>query len=342
MQKKIVHIIAYSLYIALNLQTLAYGHAVTYQLNKGRLGDHLLTYAMAKLISYRYYMPLLLSPFQYSDQLVLHLYEPHFNEKIDAQYPKKVIVDNNVYTDYQIPRLYICTLKSKINECQTFNDLYKYTRADPLFKKILQTMIAPINPIELISLPPDIITVAVHVRKGGGYDGPLLSKTSTHGYNTPATKVHYADVMWPTRFPPEIYYIEQIKRVARLYNNKPLFLHIFTDDKNPRAIVDRFKAQLAHLPITFNYRATDNGHNVNVLDDLFNMTRFDCLIRPASSFSKIAQLLGDHKIIIYPKHAQWVGQTLVIDQISIINNLPPSKSKRAKSKKTLPNKPKNR
>lgn len=338
MQKKLIHIIACCVYITFGVPTTIHGHAVTYELNKGRLGDHLITYAKAKLISYLYYIPLLYKPFKYSDQLTLHRYEPQYNAKIDAQYPKKIIVGNNISTHFQITRLYTCTLKSTFNECRDFSDLYKYTRTDPFFKKILQTMIAPINPIEAIPLPPNVITVAVHVRKGGGYDGPLLSKIPTHVSNTPVINRHYADVQYPTRFPPETYYIEQIKHIAHLFNNQPLFVHIFTDDNNPSAIANRFKAQLTHLPITFSYRTTDNGHNVNVLDDLFNMAHFDCLIRPASSFSKIAQLLGNHKIIICPKHAQWIGQTLIIDKISITNNITSKKSKKKSTKniKSIP------
>jgi len=49
-------------------------------------------------------------------------------------------------------------------------------------------------------------------------------------------------------------------------------------------------------------------YNLNVVEDFYNMSCFDCLIRPASHFFLAAQLLGNHKIIIYPKHWKWVGK----------------------------------
>ncbi len=36
--------------------------------------------------------------------------------------------------------------------------------------------------------------------------------------------------------------------------------------------------------------------------------------------SKAAQLLGNHKVIIYPKHWKWVGKKLIIDEVTIIDN----------------------
>ena len=38
---------------------------------------------------------------------------------------------------------------------------------------------------------------------------------------------------WETKFPPEQFYIDQIKKVSEIYDNLPIFVQIFTDDKNP-------------------------------------------------------------------------------------------------------------
>jgi hypothetical protein len=62
---------------------------------------------------------------------------------------------------------------------------------------------------------------------------------------------------------------------------------------------------------------TGNRYDKNVLKDFFAMTKFDCLIRPASSFSVIAEIMGDFKVIIQPKKFHWESQQLIIDEVSI-------------------------
>jgi hypothetical protein len=56
---------------------------------------------------------------------------------------------------------------------------------------------------------------------------------------------------------------------------------------------------------------------MNVIDDYWNMAQFDCLIRAASNFSRSAQLLGDHKIILFPKHAGWIDDKNIVDVVGI-------------------------
>ncbi|MFA5306719.1 MAG: hypothetical protein WC365_04680, partial [Candidatus Babeliales bacterium] len=58
-------------YKAREQQHLATGiSAVTYGLSGGRFGDNLLCYVHAKWISYKYHIPLLYFPFEYSSHLV--------------------------------------------------------------------------------------------------------------------------------------------------------------------------------------------------------------------------------------------------------------------------------
>ncbi len=304
------------------------GNAITYKLNPGRLGDHLLTYCLTKTISNIYNIPMLYTLFNYSDKFTLHTYEKWYtpqkkytlNTKSRTKIFEQVIeITNSVKKQIQKPTLYICTLKSRPPECSGFSAMYQYVKNNPIFKKHLVKMLTPIIPVEIIDLPDNVISVAVHIRKGGGYDQPLYTDyiQKKHHQKRP---IYFADKIYPRRFPPEIYYIEQIKYLAHIFNDKDLFVHIFTDDQNPQIIINRFEKKLSNYPITFSYRKKGNRHDAHVLDDLFNMTRFDCLIRPASSFSKIAQLLGNHQIIIYPKQAEWINAKLVVTKIGIINN----------------------
>ncbi|MCX5925243.1 MAG: hypothetical protein NT124_03010 [Candidatus Dependentiae bacterium] len=314
----------YLLFVTMCTMHSSFADFITYELIPGsRLGDHLITYSKAKLASYLSGLPLYCPPFKMSDQLALSIHETYVPKKTK----RTVILDNDQSicpTTYNSPIEHVCTLKTAIHGLKGFNDYYRYARANPTFKAELMRTICPLQPITAMPLPANMITVAVHVRMGGGFDKPLLMKSGIR--TKPRGNHQFADQMYPQRFPPEEYYSEQIAKASQLYNNKPLFVHIFTDDQNPSAIVARFKKKLSHLNITFSCRATGNAHDANVLDDLFNMMRFDCLIRPASSYSKIAQLLGNHSIIIYPKRVHWIKNKLVADKIGIINNILKTKS----------------
>ena len=131
---------------------------------------------------------------------------------------------------------------------------------------------------------------------------------------------YYADKKFPLKFPPEQYYVDQIKRISKLFDDVPLFVYIFTDDSSPLGLVEKIKKAVNKNNITFACRNRGNVHYAHVVEDFYNMSRFDCLIRSGSHFAIAAQLLGSHKIIIYPKHWQWVGKKLVIDEVFIVDH----------------------
>jgi len=166
-------------------------------------------------------------------------------------------------------------------------------------------------------LPQDKISVAVHVRKGGGFD-QSLSSIQYYPSNMISRKF-YADEKWPIKFLPEQYYVNQIKRISKLFDDASLFVYIFTDDRCPLRLVKRIEKAVNKCNITFSCRNCGNTHNTHVVEDFYNMARFDCLIRSGSHFALASQLLGNHQVVIYPKHWQWVGRKLVIDEVSIID-----------------------
>lgn len=84
--------------------------------------------------------------------------------------------------------------------------------------------------------------------------------------------------------------------------------------------MERYKKKLNNPRIHFDCRKGTNSHKLNVLEDLFNMTRFDCLIRPSSSYSTIAQLLNNFIIVIHPMHYVWSGEKLIIDHVEVLLN----------------------
>ncbi len=269
----------------------------------GRTGDKLLQYSKALWVAHTYGLPFIYTPFMYSDQLKLHYCKEHaqipdiplekIREESKIQSSRDVCYLINYYfkADAWDEILAISTWKGLINN-------------EPFLTK-LRSLIAPINEMQKISLPRDKKTVAVHVRKGGGLDHPLFSEGSH--YRT------YADRLWPIKFPPDEYYIAQLKRLSELVNDQPLYVYIFTDDKNPRRLVNKYQQALQKSNITFGCRDSGNAHNKNVLEDIFNMTQFDYLIRGGSNYCQVAHLIGLFEIVIYPKQAYWVHNKMHLD-----------------------------
>ncbi|MCX5925451.1 MAG: hypothetical protein NT124_04145 [Candidatus Dependentiae bacterium] len=90
------------------------------------------------------------------------------------------------------------------------------------------------------------------------------------------------------------------------FNRKLLYVYLFTASSQSLHLKQKYMDALADRKnIVFDSRESGNDHMNSILDDLYSMADFDCLIRPQSGFSKTAQLLGDHKLIIYPTEARW-------------------------------------
>ena len=53
------------------------------------------------------------------------------------------------------------------------------------------------------------------------------------------------------------------------------------------------------------------------LEDLFGLSQFDCLVRPASNFSIIAAKLANYRIEIAPSHYRWENGSLSIENVEL-------------------------
>ena len=126
------------------------------------------------------------------------------------------------------------------------------------------------------------------------------------------------DIACPCKFPPNQYFIDQIVTLSKILGNVPMYVHIFTDENDTFALLSEFKKRVNLPNIIWGCRADGNVGDYNVVEDFYVMSKFDYLIRPASSYSLGASLLGMHKIIILPKHSRWVSkEVLIIDEIEI-------------------------
>ncbi len=268
--------------------------AVTYDFNGGRFGDNLHSYCKAKWLSYKYDIPVLYQPFKYSDQLMLHKHEIKWRRSLSDHFDQ--IVKLPLHDRFSINPfdsiLYISQWKTKVS----------IDWNDQEFIMQLKKMIAPRYKIAEISIPPDCVSVAVHVRTGGDYKADNIMRSGM-----------------PLRFAPDHFYVDQIERIAQMFEGERLYVYIFTDDSYPEKIVKKFSDAVCNDRIVWGYRQTKNRYNANVLDDFFSIMKFDCLIRSGSNFSRFAQYLGNYQVTIYPRHARYITKNKwIIDKIAIL------------------------
>lgn len=267
--------------------------AITWEPNGGRFGDNLLSYSRAKWISYKYNIPVLYLPFKYSDQLMIHEQETMYTQELAQQF------SNTVYLPTKLKhRLLSQESTLYVSHWNVDIDIDWF---DSAFTEELKKNIAPRQPLEKVAIPENCISIAVHVRNGGGF----------------VVDTEQEKERCPLRFVPDEFYIDQIARITNMFPKQNLYVHIFTDHLEPKTLKKKFKKALNNPRITFGYREQGNYHNANVLEDFFSMMDFDCLIRPGSHYSRFVQRLGSNKIVIYPESFKATSEGKKI--INVIN-----------------------
>lgn len=280
---------------------------MTYTFSGGRFGDNLLSYTRAKYISCLYDIPLLYIPFPYSDHLMMHEHEIHWSQEKSSEF-KGIVSYKEVKgkIDPDADLLYVIPFFPESvyeRNCPRNPYLFDVDWGNSVFRKELQIMIKPICPLNLLELPSDCVTVAVHVRVGTGFD--LLSGQT------------YDDMIkWqPLKWPPLSFYSDSLLKIAELFPNQRIYVYVFTDHDNPLEIAQYFQEIVNNDQITFDCRMHGNKHNVNVLEDFFSLMQFDCLIRSDSHFSIMAEKIVDYMVLLAPWHASLINGEIVIDEI---------------------------
>ncbi len=268
---------------------------VTYPSPHGRFGDQLSYYLHAKWISYRDDIPLLFKPFLFSDAFVLHDIEIPWSQEKEESFDQVICYEGTGKLS-QDSTLYLISYFSEYEEDRKFKPewiTFPVDWKDEGFKDLLRKLFAPRH--EYPSLIPENfegITVALHVRRGGGYD-PIV-----------------AYQFWPLRFPSDSYYIESLQRLCDLFPDTPIYAHVFTDDADPPSLVKLYAEQLSGYPITFGCRREGNRHDAHQMKDFFGMMEFDCLIRSVSNFTLLHSVIRDYLVVITPKHYVWRRRVL--------------------------------
>jgi len=305
---------------------------VTYNVSSiDRFGDSVLIYCKSLWIAMKNNTNFLFKPFRYSDQLSISHKSMNNGSNKKTRFVKKesdinpkasdCIFVTNLFTF--IPTISHNSLShTTINKSTNINDICEEALKNKKFGNEVKKNLSPKNQPN-INLPNNKITIAVHVRKGGGYDKPIFSEqlySASDNLNPtrPPKNRKYIDVIHPFKFPPNQFYIDQICMLSTLFNDAPLYIYIFTDDQNPKKLADQFELECNKPNITFDCREHDNHHAKNVIDDLWAISQFDCLIRGWSHFPSVAQMIGNHKIIMFPKKYFWSNKKLIMPEICII------------------------
>ncbi len=293
------NILAWIAVLSCTTFTLANNPYVTYQLSPGRFGDNLIAYCHAKWFEYvhrneRNPPRLVYRTFPYAQQLALHSLEPKISKSQLIGYSEQEVLSPDMLTA-PLPdspkRLYaIPYFPESVSELRAQRwPAFKVDWDDTEFQAILRKYIAPRIPIPQIKVPEGCISIALHVRTGGGYWN-----------DTAECKKAY-----PGKFPPEQYYFEQLVSIFAIFSTKKFYIHLFTDDDHPEQIAERLIKQLDRrfaknikIPLyTFGYRTRGNHHDTHVIEDFFGMTQFDCLIMPESNFSIAASKIGNFMVV---------------------------------------------
>lgn len=313
--------------------TLLSKDGITYNHNSGRLGDCLLNYAKHLYLAHTYDLNLYVIPFDYSDHFMIHETEQSINGSITNSYRNVIHIQNDAQicafrnqNDQHYNTLFISTYYVTIDDITVLDlyqhHIYKKSIEDPVFGKRLQAAFQ-LKRMTPFDFPDNKHSVAVHIRRGGGFDRPLLSaqyqaeQVSEFDFDAYSGQ-YFADKGFPFKFPPEQYYVEQIKFLHTHLDKQPMYVHVFTDDQNPGEIVQRLQEAINEENITFDYRKENNSHDRNVIEDIAAMSQFDYLIRSCSHYPWIAQIIGNHKAIIYPKTVEWQSNFMRVTESEIV------------------------
>jgi hypothetical protein len=274
--------------------------AVTYEFSGGRLGDNLLAYLHAKWFCYKREMPFVYKPFPYSSELVMDDEETHYEDVADRFITTiKIRGDKQRIID-QVSFLYVCPYFPEIKWELERGDYCSFVVdwKNPKFREQVTEMIWPKQPLSLVTPLSNRISIAMHVREGGGFDD------DEHPFNH------------PLKSPPISFYADCLKKIFNLFGSTPLYCHVFTDAMDPKGVVDQIvEAVPDGMQIIFDYRKEGNHHNANVLEDFFSLFNFDILIRPESNFSIVPCLMHSYMIVYYPTSFSMHDRVVKIEEI---------------------------
>ena len=105
------------------------------------------------------------------------------------------------------------------------------------FVALMREEIKALSPVTKVVVPKEMLAVAVHVRRGGGWDRPLIQEdtlvTGEAWEASSAYDVLHVDLEYPERFAPDTYFIKQLRYVLDLYPDTKMYVHILLTILHP-------------------------------------------------------------------------------------------------------------
>ena len=273
-----------------------------------RLGDRLLYISAVKYFALLYDLDFFYINSSLMDQFTFSITDIPISKKIESQYKNKAKFNEATYNKANSSTLFKA-------QWGVINNFYKNFGKRHAHRDIfdqLQQLLKPLGTIPTLNIPHGYISVAVHIRKGDGYDQPLQSQQI---YRSHARRIS-ADRSWPKKFPPEQYYINQINLLAELLAEQQLIFYIFSDSHDPNKLTQRIASYCKHK--NANFINASSSLQDSPIFDMCKMASCDCLIRPESSYSMVAQIMGNHKIVLFPQKAEWKDNILYIPEVNVI------------------------
>lgn len=261
---------------------------VSYELSPGRFGDHLSNYLHAKWVSSHTELPLIFSPFEFSDYLHLSDVEK-FKSTDSVFYKNKIIFTSNKQLKEEIfnDTLYFVPHFTTFSTDCVYQDrtVGAYQLIDWRDKSFLTLARELVSLKSKESFAPEInkerVAVALHIRDGGAYD-PANHKPS-----------------FPLRFLPLESYFRSLSALINYLSSKPLTFVIFSDavdrDALKRKIEDYLLQNFPNLDVEIQISVGD------VLEDFFSLTEFEYIVGPESLFSYNAAKLGKCLLFLKPQ-----------------------------------------
>lgn len=242
--------------------------AITYKLPPGRLGDKLICFLNAYYVAYKNKIPFYYTPFQGSEDFNFSdILRSHVGLKFKRHFLYSDISSMNKVLGLPKNHSTLVTLKPFAQTNTDMNDLS--------FRKEIRKMFTLTKPLKLISLPKDRISIAMHMRMGGGFDSDAVKRQV------------------PSKFPPKSFYEDGLQKMINSYGTQQkYYVHLFTDDKNPKKLVEELKQKFTGYDIEFGFREEGNSHDSGVLEDMYGMAKCKAMIRPWSGLSQIAETIG--------------------------------------------------
>lgn len=282
--------------------------ALTYGFSGGRFGDNLIAFSHAAWLAYSMDIPLVYKPFPYSYRLKMDI-DPSIKREAEYQQcEQKQLLTAQDYLDFLAAMQHDTTQKKVLYTLRYFPESsYEYDQnvglaqyikvdwEDPGFKNFLKKMISPITVGPRKNVDSSKTTVALHVRKGGGFD--------PQGW----------EIYSALKAPPDHFYDSALNMLATMLK-KPLYVFIFTDHQQPKEIQQRFEEKFKDSDIVFSSDVAPQ----DLVHDFFAFEGFDYIIRPDSNYSVMATHLFSYKGMVCPAHyIRPTENTVHIDRIRV-------------------------